>query len=142
MIDYISPDRFAVTIHPDDSDIRKLGVVDGRNNLLYGSMDGFLSGTNNFQNFAQQAVFGMRSSGQSVSYGVLDAQLNVIIPAEYDRITIWSEENENQFYVVEQGKDRYAVFDSRGKQMTPFEHSSVYDMQTAYFAKLEEENKD
>ena len=138
-VQYLSPDRYVITVREDGSNnpnTSRLGVIDGKGNLIYGYTDGMLFDDNNFRNYAHQAVYGIVRSPEPPLYGVIDAQMNVVIPPLYSDITAWSEENENQFYVVEQGEDNYAIFDATGAQVTDFQHSSVYEMQTAYHEKL------
>ena len=133
---YLSPGCYVITKREDGMNSSQLGVIDGDGNLLYGYTDGMLFGDSNFQNYAQQAVYGITHSPDPPLYGVIDALMNIIIPPVYRNITMWSEETENQFYVVEQDKDCYAIFDASGTQKTEFQHSSVYEMQTAYYEQI------
>ena len=136
-IDYVSPDRYVVTTCTNGWSSSKLSIIDGNENLIYGSVDGMLSGNYYFQNHARQAVFKIVRDPEPPLYGIVDEKLNIILPAEYDDIDMFGEDTELQFYVVEKGKDHYAVFNTNGKQMTEFQYSSVYDAQTAYFDHLQ-----
>ena len=135
-IDYVSPDRYAVTTCTNGRASSKISIIDGNENRIYGSIDGMLSGNYYFQNHARQTVFRIVRDPEPPLYGIVDEKLNIILSAEYDNIIMEGGDTEIQFYVVEKGKENYAVFDTNGKQMTEFQYSSVYDAQTAYFDHL------
>lgn len=139
---YLSQDRYVVTVREgglNDLKHSRLCVVDGGGNVLTGYVDGVLFGDSNFMNYAKQAVFGIPHDPKPVTYGVVSGDMEVIIPAEYRNITVWNEDSATQFYVVENQKEQFAVFGTDGGQKTDWEKSSVYDVQTAYRAYLEQE---
>ena len=135
-VDYVSADRFIVTTQEGGVESSRLSIVDADGNSLYGSIDGILLGGADYNNYARQTIYAIARDQEPSLYGIIDDELNIILPAKYDNITVWGADTEKQFYVVEQGKENYAVFDTSGKQMTEFCHSSVYDVQTAYFEHL------
>ena len=114
-IGYVSPDRYVVTTYENGLSTCKLSIIDGSGNLIYGTIDGRIENQNLFRTYAKQAVLAVYRDQQPALYGVVDEELHIILPAEYDNIYMCGEDTEKQFYVVEQGEDNYAVFDTNGK---------------------------
>lgn len=115
----------------------QIGVIDSDENVIHDYIDGFIDGgmVNSWNNYARQIIFGRRNGGNYLK-GVINENLEIIIEPEYKNISVWCEENENQFYVVENEREEFAVIDWKGIQRTDFEKSSVYEVQTAYHEKL------
>jgi hypothetical protein len=131
-VDYLSPDRYIVTNWEDSIQNGKISIIDGNENEIYGSIDGVFFGSVNFNNHAHQMIYAIARDPEPALYGIVDDKLNIILPAKYADITMWSKETADQFYVVGNDKAEYAVFDTNGNQVTEFKNSSVYDVQTAY----------
>ncbi len=68
--------------------------------------------------------------------GVINEDFEIVIEPKYKDISVWCEENENQFYVVENENEEFAVIDCKGVQQTDFEKTSIYDVQTKYQEKF------
>lgn len=115
----------------------QIGVIDSDENVIHDYIDGFIDGgmVNSWNNYARQIIFGRRNGGNYLK-GVINENLEIIIEPQYKNISVWCEENENQFYVVENEREEFAVIDWKGIQRTDFEKSSVYEVQTAYHEKL------
>lgn len=120
----------------------QIGIVDGNGNITHDFIEGFINGseTNFTQNYAGQMIFG-RMDGKDYLKGVLDENLNIVIEPVYKDVTVWNTDTENQFYVVENHNEEFAVIDTKGVQKTEFEKSSVYDVQTEYHEKLRNGDK-
>ncbi len=131
-VDYLAPDRYIVTKCWGNVRNSELSIVDGSGNAIYGSISGLLSGGCKFSNHAHQAIYMIAFDPEPPLYGVIDDELNIIIPAKYTDITMWSADTADQFYVVRNDAAEYAVFDTNGSQVTEFDNSSVYEVQTAY----------
>lgn len=132
---YVNENRFVVLKGLGDD--KTIGLIDADETPLHDEIEGWLDGGgwNAFRNYAQQAVL-VRPNGNKYLRGVLDSELNIIIEPIYDNISVFSADNERQFYVVENGKEEFAVIDASGVQKTEFERTSVYDVQTKYYQSL------
>ena len=135
-VDYLSPDRYLVTNWQDSIQNSKISIIDGSGNEIYGNIDGLFLGSGTFHNHARQRIYAIARDPKPPLYGIVDDQLNIILPAKYADITMWAEDTADQFYVVGNDKAEYAVFDPNGNQVTEFQNSSIYDVQTAYFEHL------
>lgn len=113
----------------------EIGIVDSGDNVVHEFIDGFIDGNLDLNNKARQLVFGRLQDGEFLT-GVIDSELNVVIEPIYEDITVFAEDSDDMFYVVENGSGEFAVFDTKGAQKTEFEASSVYEVQTAYFERL------
>lgn len=116
---------------PGGSNNREIVALDAEENILGESIYGFLDAYQIADNYAQQMVFG-HFEGDHYFEGVIDADLNIIIEPVYKNVVMFDKTSENQFYVVQNSEDEYAVFDYRGIQRTEYAKTSVYDVQTSY----------
>ena len=136
---YVDDERFVVMSKksPDGEglDNWQISTVNGSGELLSGPIDGFINGNEHFTNYMHQCVF-LMPDGNLSRAGVVDADMNVIIEPEYTDISVFSEENPNQFYVCTNKQERCAVFGAAGIQKTDFDFTSVYDAQTFYHNEL------
>lgn len=137
---FVNDDKFVVTKRKGKTngiEDYQIGVIDSKGNITHDFIEGFIDGgeTNFTQNYAGQMIFG-RMDGKDYLQGVLDENLNIVIEPVYKDISVWNTTAENQFYVVENRSNEFAVIDAKGVQKTEFEKSSVYDVQTAYHEKL------
>lgn len=137
---FVNDSKFVVGKGPRDEvslGNAQIGVLNQDEELIHEYIDGFIDGSESFNNDVNQVVFG-RMSGDRYLQGVLDDDLNIIIEPQYQNITVFNiEEQKDQFYVVENDKSEFAVIDSSGKQKMEFEPTSVYDVQTSYYELLE-----
>lgn len=137
---YLGENKYMAMKKKDESnDIGnyQICVIDGDENIIHGYIDGFIDGgqLNSWHNYADQVIFG-RSDGNKYLKGVINKELEVVIEPQFKNISVWCENSENQFYVVENDREEFAVIDWKGIQHTDFEKSSVYEVQTAYHEKL------
>lgn len=128
-------DRFYV-VSGKNSD-RKTAIVDTNGVILQGFVDGEVYGDSSevFDNYASQSLFCKTNNGAR-KYGVIDGSLNFIIEPIYQNITLFEAYSPDQFYVVENENNEFAVFDTAGLQQTEFVHTSVYEVQTDYIDSL------
>lgn len=131
----INEDRYIVTKSTSNSsfiDETKIYALDGNGKEILGPVEGFINGNDRFSVYKNQIVF-LKLNGGNALYGVIDADLKIIIEPIYKDIVPFSMESSNLFYVVENNNGEFAVIDSDGIQQTAFEKTSVYDVQTAYY---------
>ena len=137
---FVNDSKFVVGKGPRDEvglENAQIGILNQDEELIHEYIDGFIDGSESFDNDVHQVVFG-RMSGDKYLQGVIDDDLNIIIEPEYQNITVFKIElQKDQFYVVENDKSEFAVIDSSGKQQTEFEPTSVYEVQTNYYESLE-----
>lgn len=135
---YINDDKFVVMDYNDapleESTIR---LINSKGEDLREPINGFIdSGYNGnafVSNYAHQAVFERMKEGElSMLEGVLDEDLNEVIPPIYESVTMFFEENEHQFYVVEDENGKCAVAGTDGELKTGFDYNEIYDCWTDY----------
>lgn len=127
----IEKNKFIVMNRPDNNDDYVISLIDREGNELAPSVKGFIDGGTRFNNYAHQNIFG-RFEGDEYHVGVIDDNLNIIIDPVYEYISMFYSDTDKQFYVVENEKEEFAVFNSIGDQKTEFEKTSVYEVQTKY----------
>ena len=136
-ITYIGDDKYVVMIEKGESNSienNQIAVIDGNENIIHDYIGGFVD-ANLPRNYARQMIFKRSVGGKNLS-GVINEDFEIVIEPKYKDISVWCEENEDQFYVVENENEEFAVIDWRGVQQTDFEKTSVYEVQTAYHEKL------
>ncbi len=136
-ITYIGDNKYVVMREKGESsgiENNQIGVIDGNENIIHDFIDGFVDAEFR-RNYAHQIIF-KRSVGGKVLSGVINEDFEIVIEPKYKDISVWCEENENQFYVVENENEEFAVIDCKGVQQTDFEKTSVYDVQTKYQEKF------
>lgn len=136
-ITYIGDDKYVVMREKGESNSienNQIAVIDGNENIIHDYIDGFVD-ANLPRNYAKQIIFKRSVGGKNFS-GVISEDFEIVIEPKYKDISVWCEENEDQFYVVENENEEFAVIDWREVQQTDFEKTSVYEVQTAYHEKL------
>lgn len=133
-------DRFLVEKYKENGvelDWSQIGIV-GRNGAIYQEfIEGLVDGERGYCEGELQLVFTCRRRDDHLR-GVLDEELNIIIEPKYKDISVFDVQGKDDvFYVVENKRGKFAVFDSSGKQQTKFEKGSVYEMKEKYDAMLE-----
>lgn len=135
---YINDDKFVVMDHNnaplEESTIR---LINSKGEDLREPINGFIdSGSNGnafVSNYAHQAVFGrMQEGNKLMSEGVLDEDLNEVIPPVYKSVTPFFADTEYQFYVVEDENGKCAVAGTDGELKTGFDYNEIYDCWTDY----------
>lgn len=128
---YLNENRFVVLKGSGGDET--VGLIDANETPLHDDIEGWLDGGgwDAFQNYAQQAIL-VRPDGNRNLRGVVDSELNIIIEPVYRNISVFDADCADQFYVVENKKEQFAVFDAAGVQKTEFANTSVYDVQTKY----------
>ena len=114
-----------------DLENAQLSIIDINGNIIKDYIDGGIFGsTKIFNKYADISLNG--------KHGVVNRNLETIIPAEYDRILIETIDSDNAdvknqgYYFIVEDDGEYAVMDESGNLVIDFSYSSVYDLINEY----------